>query len=263
MGLLRRAPDTVTLDLLEEAGRNIQRATLLLRDLLAEYPERSELARDLLLCEQEGDRITHDIIHRLNGGGMGQPPMDPADGHQLATTLDDIVDFAEQAADELSLYAVEAPMEQATLIADVLVGAGGQVAPARGRPRRPGAALPALGRRDRAPPGGDPPPRERGRPAQPRRGRLAVRQRHRPDGRHPLEGPLRDARAERRRVREGGPRARGHLAQARPAPALIRQTAPHGAARDRAQAAGRRRRAAGRRRPLGRATAGAGLPRDH
>src|SRR3954452_12258452 len=130
MRLRARGMDTRMLDLVEEAGHNVERATLLLRDLLAEYPERSELARDLLLCEQEGDRITHDIIHRLNGGGMGRPPMDPADGHQLATTLDDIVDYAEQAADELSLYAVEAPMEQATSIADVLVGAGEQVAQA-------------------------------------------------------------------------------------------------------------------------------------
>src|SRR4051795_7647038 len=103
-----RRTDTGVLDLIEESGRNVQRATLLLRDLLAEYPERSDLARDLLLSEQEGDRITHDIIHRLNGGGGGKPPMDPYDGHMLATALDDIVDFAEQAADELSLYAVEA-----------------------------------------------------------------------------------------------------------------------------------------------------------
>jgi uncharacterized protein Yka (UPF0111/DUF47 family) len=127
---LFRPTDTGVLDLFEESGRNVQRATLLLKDLFAEYPERSDLARDLLLSEQEGDRITHDIIHRLNGGGHGRPPVDPGDGHLLATALDDIVDFAEQAADELSLYAVEAPMEQATLIADVLVGAGEQVAQA-------------------------------------------------------------------------------------------------------------------------------------
>jgi uncharacterized protein Yka (UPF0111/DUF47 family) len=127
---LFRSTDTVVLDLIEESGRNVQRATLLLRDLFAEYPERSDLARDILLAEQEGDRITHDIIHRLNGGGAGKPPLDPMDGHVLATALDDIVDFAEQAADELSLYAVEAPMEQANLIADVLVGAGEQVAQA-------------------------------------------------------------------------------------------------------------------------------------
>jgi uncharacterized protein Yka (UPF0111/DUF47 family) len=130
---LFRSTDTGVLDLFEESGRNVQKATLLLRDLFAEYPERSDLARDLLLSEQEGDRITHDIIHRLNRAHPprnGKPPMSPADGHTLATALDDIVDFAEQAADELSLYAVEAPMEQANLIADVLVGAGEQVAQA-------------------------------------------------------------------------------------------------------------------------------------
>jgi uncharacterized protein Yka (UPF0111/DUF47 family) len=127
---LLRTTDTGVLDLIEESGRNVQHATLLLRDLFAEYPERSDLARDLLLAEQEGDRITHDIIHRLNGGRTGKPPLDPADGHTLATALDDIVDYAEQAADELSLYAVEAPMEQANLIAEVLVGAGEQVAQA-------------------------------------------------------------------------------------------------------------------------------------
>jgi uncharacterized protein Yka (UPF0111/DUF47 family) len=98
---LFRTTDTVVLDLIEESGRNIQRATLLLRDLFAEYPERSDLARDLLLSEQEGDRITHDIIHRLNGGRNGKPPLDPADGHLLATALDDIVDYGEQVAQAL------------------------------------------------------------------------------------------------------------------------------------------------------------------
>jgi predicted phosphate transport protein (TIGR00153 family) len=131
MGLFRRAPDTVTLDLLEEAGRNIQRATLLLRDLLAAWPEREELARDLLLCEQEGDRITHDIIHRLNGGGSGgKRPFAPDDGHALATALDDVVDFAEQTADHMTIYGVEAPMEQAVEFTEVLVGAGEQIAQA-------------------------------------------------------------------------------------------------------------------------------------
>src|SRR4051794_5877149 len=140
---LFRTIDTGVLDLIEESGRNVQRATLLLRDLFVDYPERADLARDLLLSEQEGDRITHDIIHRLNRTRpprRGRPPMDPADGHLLATTLDDIVDYAEQAADELALYAVEAPMEQATLLADVLVGAGEQVAQAL-RCLRSGAEL--------------------------------------------------------------------------------------------------------------------------
>ncbi len=46
----------------------------------------------------------------------------------MATTLDDIVDCAEQTADTLTIYAIEAPMEHAALLAEVLVGAGDQVA---------------------------------------------------------------------------------------------------------------------------------------
>src|SRR3954468_22131344 len=121
---LFHATDRVVLDLLEESGRNVLQATLLLRDLLAEYPERAELAVDLRRCEHEGDRITHDIIHRLHvhpGNGRGRPQLTASEGHELATTLDDIVDYAEQAADELGLYGVEAPMEQSAAIADVLV----------------------------------------------------------------------------------------------------------------------------------------------
>ncbi|MBA2348237.1 MAG: DUF47 family protein [Solirubrobacterales bacterium] len=129
MPLLRRAGhDEAVLELLEESGRNVQRASLLLRDLLAGWPERPELARELVVCEHEGDRITHDIIHRIQGTHRRSAPFDPQDGHALATALDDIVDFAEQAADALVLYGVEAAMEQSTAMADVLVGAAEQVA---------------------------------------------------------------------------------------------------------------------------------------
>jgi uncharacterized protein Yka (UPF0111/DUF47 family) len=128
MPLLRRSIDEPLLALLEESGRNVQRTALLLRDLLTDYPERATLAQDLRLCEQEGDRITHDLIHRLNSNGRVRAPFDAGDGYRLATALDDIVDEAEQVADTLGLYAVEATMEAAVDLADVLVGACEQVA---------------------------------------------------------------------------------------------------------------------------------------
>ena len=81
------------------------------------------------MCEQEGDRITHDIIHRLAGAGV-KAPFGRRDGYSLATALDDIVDHSEHAAAQLGLYGVEAPMEQAVEFADVLVGAGEQIAQA-------------------------------------------------------------------------------------------------------------------------------------
>jgi uncharacterized protein Yka (UPF0111/DUF47 family) len=66
MAWLARRNDDEILALFEQSGRNAQRASTLLREMIAEYPERAELARDVLLCEQEGDRIAHDIIHRLH-----------------------------------------------------------------------------------------------------------------------------------------------------------------------------------------------------
>ena len=130
MSFLRRGMDGTLMGLVEEAGRNVQRCGLLLRDLLIDYPEHATLAQDLKVCEQEGDRITHDIIHRLAGRGRVRAPFDASDGYALATALDDIVDHSEHAAVQLGLYGVEAPMEQAVEFAEVLVGAGEQIAQA-------------------------------------------------------------------------------------------------------------------------------------
>src|ERR1700685_3734636 len=113
MSFLHRGLDVTLMGLVEESGRNVQRCGLLLRDLLVDYPEHATLARDLKVCEQEGDRITHDIIHRLAGRGRVRAPFGAGDGYALATALDDIVDHSEQVAAQLGLYGVEAPMEQA------------------------------------------------------------------------------------------------------------------------------------------------------
>jgi len=125
---MRRRPDPVLLELFEQAGRNLQHASLLLRDMLAEFPEKAGLARDIYLCEQEGDRITHDILHRIAQRGPKRSHMDAADVHALTVALDDIVDFEEEAADQLGRYGVEAPMEQAEQIAAVLVACAEEVA---------------------------------------------------------------------------------------------------------------------------------------
>src|SRR4051794_39953087 len=122
--------DTELLTLFEQSGRNVQRASCLLRDLFAEYPEQSELADEVRACEHEGDRIAHEILSRLAARGSRAANLEAADVHALTGALDDIVDYAEEAADQLGLYGVEAPMEQAQEMAGVLVETAGQVASA-------------------------------------------------------------------------------------------------------------------------------------
>ncbi len=105
-------------DLFEEAGENAATAADLLERMLKQWPDHGEIARDVLVCEHEGDRITHDIIQRLNQTFV--TPFDREDILALASAVDDIVDLIEEVADFMGLYRIEAPMDQAQRMASVL-----------------------------------------------------------------------------------------------------------------------------------------------
>ncbi len=125
--------DRVYFELFEEAGRNIFQAADLLDQLLENFPDSNGLAREILVCEHEGDRITHDIIDRLNHTFV--TPIDREDILALASALDDVVDYTEEVADYLGLYKIEAPMDQAIRLAQVLKAASRQVSEAMPRLR--------------------------------------------------------------------------------------------------------------------------------
>src|ERR1700758_37886 len=110
--------DRIYFELFEEAGQNMLRSSTLLYDLLSDYPDNKQLAGEILDLEHEGDRITHDIIDRLNHTFV--TPIDREDILALASALDDIVDYTEEVADYLGLYKIEAPMDQAISLAGVL-----------------------------------------------------------------------------------------------------------------------------------------------
>jgi predicted phosphate transport protein (TIGR00153 family) len=125
--------DTQYFALFEAAATNAVRAAELLEEMLNGWPDSQSLARDILVCEQEGDRITHDIIQRLNQTFV--TPIDREDILELASALDDVADYIEEVADFLSLYKIEAPMDQAQRMAEILVYATRQIAQAMPRLR--------------------------------------------------------------------------------------------------------------------------------
>ncbi len=120
--------DRVYFELFEEAGHNMLAAATLLHELLASYPDNKQLAGEILDLEHEGDRITHDIIDRMNHTFV--TPIDREDILALASALDDVVDYVEEVADYLDLYKIEAPMEQSIRLARVLKDATQQLAEA-------------------------------------------------------------------------------------------------------------------------------------
>jgi len=118
--------DRTFFDLFIEAGKNNVNAARLLDRMMNQWPEDGGLSRQIVEAENEGDRITHEIIKRLNSTFV--TPIDREDIYGLATQMDDIVDFSEEAADFLGLYKIEAPMEQAGALTKVLVAACEQLA---------------------------------------------------------------------------------------------------------------------------------------
>jgi len=120
--------DSAFFELFVEAGQNALHAARLLDEMMGTWPDAGGLGRDILKAEQEGDRITHDIVQRLNHTFV--TPIDREDIYGLATQMDDIVDYTEEAADFLGLYKIEAPMEQAGALTKVLVASCEQLAEA-------------------------------------------------------------------------------------------------------------------------------------
>jgi predicted phosphate transport protein (TIGR00153 family) len=125
---LLRGSEREFFDLFERAAANNVRAAALLEDMLREFPESQVLARDILICEQDGDQITHEVIRRMNQSAV--TPIDRADILRLVSALDDIVDYIEEVADYLGLYRIEAPMVQAQALAGVLHDAARRIAEA-------------------------------------------------------------------------------------------------------------------------------------
>ena len=141
--LVGRAPDYREMyGMLETAGRNVALATALLRELMRAWPDGAEKRVELIDLEHENDAVTHDVIHHLYS--RLAVPFERSDVLALASGLDDVVDFAEEAADFLGLYRVEAPMDQAIALADTLCAAGREVSAAMASIKDPTAATPHL-----------------------------------------------------------------------------------------------------------------------
>jgi predicted phosphate transport protein (TIGR00153 family) len=120
--------DRVFFDLFNQAGQNAVRAAQLLHEMFEKWPDDAGLGREILLAEQEGDRITHSIVQRMNTTFV--TPIDGEDIYALATQLDDVVDYIEETSDFLGLYKIEAPMDQSLAMTEVLVKSCGELAEA-------------------------------------------------------------------------------------------------------------------------------------
>lgn len=100
---------------------NIEVAAQALSDLISEYEDTPTKARRIRDLEHEGDEITHLILMRLNT--VFVTPIDHEDIHRLTSTLDDVLDHIDSAADLFVLHKIESPLPEMRAQADVLARA--------------------------------------------------------------------------------------------------------------------------------------------
>ncbi|NMR19766.1 DUF47 family protein [Cellulomonas fimi] len=104
---LRLTPrDTSFFDLLAASAQHLVTGANLLGELLgADRPTRKALAKQLADIEHQCDEATHSIMRRLNQTFV--TPFDRDDIYNLASSLDDCMDFMEEAADLIVLYKLD------------------------------------------------------------------------------------------------------------------------------------------------------------
>ena len=110
------------------AGENALSVARLVERRFREHPSSGVTQEQVKKEETEGDTITRDLITLLNTQYV--TPFDREDIYLLATEIDDVVDYLEEASDLLGLYGIEMPTRHAVEQCRVIVQACEQLAAA-------------------------------------------------------------------------------------------------------------------------------------
>ena len=113
-------------DLFASAGANALEAARQAETRFREYPNSSVSQADVKATETKGDQLTHDLIQLLNTQYV--TPFDREDIYELATKLDDVVDYIEDVTDRLGLYGIESTTKHAVEQCRIFVKAVEQLA---------------------------------------------------------------------------------------------------------------------------------------
>ena len=106
-------------DLFDQQAQNIIKASQLLREQVNNFADARAKAHAVKEVEHQGDQITHEIVRRLNTTFI--TPIDREDIHDLATRLDDVLDFIEAVAERLVVYRIKETTSACRAMAEVIV----------------------------------------------------------------------------------------------------------------------------------------------
>jgi predicted phosphate transport protein (TIGR00153 family) len=118
--MLRLIPkETEFFDLFAEMANNVTVGATQLRDLLQNYTDVLASVQKIKGTEHRGDDIAHAVFVKLNSSFI--TPFDREDIHTLTSTLDDVLDFINAAADRLVTYKISHPPAAAAELAVIIL----------------------------------------------------------------------------------------------------------------------------------------------
>jgi predicted phosphate transport protein (TIGR00153 family) len=124
-------------------AEEIRRGASLLEEMLAPEQPLHDKADEIKEVEHKCDFLTHEIIQRLHRTFV--TPLDREDIHNLARTLDDVMDAIDASAAIVRLYQIDRVRSDARELARIIMASAEQVVKAlKALERRKGVAEPAV-----------------------------------------------------------------------------------------------------------------------
>lgn len=111
--------DTSFFQMFSVMSANLITAARTLVDLFEDYREVPKKIEEVARIEHECDELTHGILTQLNQTFI--TPFDREDIHQLASKLDDVVDFIHVACTRISMYRITTPPPAAGKLARIIL----------------------------------------------------------------------------------------------------------------------------------------------
>jgi uncharacterized protein len=118
--MIRLIPkDTSFFQMFSAMSDNLIAGARALVNLFADYQDVNQKIDEVRRIEREGDELTHAILTKLNQTFI--TPFDREDIHQLASKLDDVLDFINASGDRIVMYRITDPPPAAGELAKIIL----------------------------------------------------------------------------------------------------------------------------------------------
>src|SRR3954462_2043991 len=136
-GFTRKDPTFFTM--FSDIAKNLIDGALTLVELFDNYGTREEKRAEIKRIEHVGDNLTHSVLTKLNQTFI--TPFDREDIHHLTSSLDDVLDFMNSAAERIAMYKITNPPPAAARLSKLILSQCEELGSAVGHLRKNGEVL--------------------------------------------------------------------------------------------------------------------------